>query len=56
MEPEEELHGWEFLGRGNPERFQLAKPLLVFRGKACKRQFPLKERKASRVKNHSLMV
>jgi hypothetical protein len=45
MEPEEELHGWEFLQGRNTKRLQLTEPLLVFRGKACKRQFPLKERK-----------
>ena len=30
MKLEEELHGWEVLERGDPARFQLVKPLLVF--------------------------
>ena len=51
MEPEEELHGREFLEGRDTTRFQLAKPLLVFSRKACKGQFVLKERKCGGI-NH----
>jgi hypothetical protein len=54
MEPEEELHGREFLEGRDTTRFQLAKPLLVFSRKACKGQFVLKERKCGGI-NHSFL-
>ena len=43
MQLEEELHGWEVLERGNPTRFQLVKPLLVFSRETGQSQFSLKK-------------